>query len=476
MAHDSMLALERHAAQGDMLRKDAAHLSAVIDSHWTALSSALECEAEGAAVLLLAQQRRQADALAKNLRAAAAIPSAAARRRDAGLRLQEKKLRARGDTRDARAVALKRRHEAAAERGLRRSAARARESNLLALQSSRHEAQREQLRACYAKHRAKLQRSRNEEMRRVVTRDNVCRRVLAHADHLVRAKVEADAGRARSDAGRIAPFRARGGMAAARAEIASRTADVQAAAFCRTIESTWASGRRGSEVGAPLQQCGTRCQAEKDRSQVGQPQHRRRQRRRKPREQHLCGGAAAWRRLGSHGAPAHPASGIRSGVAQMTRCWWTGMKLRPGQRPKCIPGSDAIYFDAVVGPSEPGVHLLRGGSSCRHASSKQSRHGRPHTAPVARAQSVRAVHAKVALQPPPGRDIGVFISWQAAREWNAQCSPLSQRWLRSLRIDAAEAAELAQDEQLDKERQECQQTKEMTEYGAGQYMENDCKM
>ena len=61
--------------------------------------------------------------------------------------------------------------------------------------------------------------------------------------------------------------------------------------------------------------------------------------------------------------------------------------------------------------------------------------------------SVRAAREKVALQPPPGRDIGLFVSWQAAREWNAQCSPLSQRWLRSLRIDAAEAAEASQNEQ-----------------------------
>ena len=189
----------------------------------------------------------------------------------------------------------------------------------------------------------------------------------------------------------------------------------------------------------------------------------------------MCGGAAAWRRPGSRGAPTHPGSGVRSGVAPMTRCWWTGMKLRPGQRPKRIPGSDAVYSDAVVEPSEAGVHLLRSGSSCRHASSKQSRHDRPQTAPVARAPSVRAVHAKVALQPPPRRDIGFFISWQAARNWNAQCSPLSQRWLRSLRIDAAEAAEIAHDEQLSRERHECQKTNKNDGIVAGQHMRNECK-
>ena len=106
------LALQRHAAQGDTLRKDAENLSAALASHWTTVSSALECEAEGATVLLLAQQRRQAEALTANLRASSAGPSATARRRDAALRLQEAKLRARGDTRDACVVALKRRREA----------------------------------------------------------------------------------------------------------------------------------------------------------------------------------------------------------------------------------------------------------------------------------------------------------------------------------------------------------------------------
>ena len=445
------------------LRSDEASLRGKLAVHWAARVADADSESAGAEALLAEQQRQQCARLVATLRQQeAAEAEHPAPHERMPMRAIEKKLahlrRAALADRAAAAEAagahrqLLLLHEEAAQS--RRVRYASRQSQLLEVMRARHAQEMSSLRQRYATARGKLAAAGGGGEQRLRVRARMARKELSHTCELART-------RHRFDRGGVA-FRARGGMADHMLGSSARTSQKMAAAG--VLEGSLA---RQLERAPPPPSPPSSSSSSSSLLLL-----RRRRPQSAPPRAMVSARAAACRRRGAAGSQRVPAGA--PSLNAMTRR--TAAVLQAALRAREATGAK--------GGGKKGAGAAAGAVSSSSSSSSSSSAAAPgQRRPASAGAGGRAGQTKkkkknnnnnnnssnnnkgddalccwwtgrrcdpercVSIPLESARwdrgrrearcGLGVFETWEAAKRWNAKCSPTGARWQRDLLIDAA---------------------------------------